>query len=74
MSEFSTVLFARPSFLEGMGRILDFADMLQEYNKSLTPQQADRLALCADWGAVGEDIEVAVRHYQEGSLSDEEAE
>ena len=33
MSDFSMILFARPSFLEGMGRILDFADVLQEYNR-----------------------------------------
>ena len=61
MSDFSTVLFARPSFLEGVARILDFADLLQEYNRSLTPQQADNLAVAADWGAIGQDIEAAIR-------------
>ena len=68
MSDFSTILFARPSFVEGMGRILDFADVFQEYNRSLTPQQADRLAIAADWGAVEEDIGAAVQQYQEGGL------
>ena len=68
MSEFSTILFARPSLLEGMGRVMDFADVLQEYNRSLTPQQADRLALLADWSAIGEDIGAAVQQYQAGGL------
>jgi hypothetical protein len=68
MSDFSTILFARPSFLEGMGRIMDFGDVLQEYNRSLAPQQADSLAILADWGAVAQDIGAAVRQYEEGGL------
>jgi len=68
MSDFSTILFARPSFLEGMGRIMDFGDVLQEYNRFLTPQQADSLAILADWGAVAQDIGAAVRQYEEGGL------
>ena len=68
MSDFSTILFARPSFLEGMGRIMDFGDVLQEYNRSLTPQQTDSLAILADWGAVAQDIGAAVRQYEEGGL------
>lgn len=72
MSDFSMILFARPSFLEGMGRIFDFADVFQEYNRSLTPQQADRVALFADWGAVATDIGTAVQQYQEGGLRVEE--
>ena len=52
-------LFARPSFWEGVARILDFGNVLTEYNKSLTPQQADALAMRADWVTVGEDIQSA---------------
>lgn len=52
----SGVLFARDSFWEGMGRILDFGDTMTDYNYSLTEQQADRLAIRADWRAIGQDI------------------
>ena len=34
-------LFARPSFLEGTARILDFGNVLNTYNCSPTPELAD---------------------------------
>jgi hypothetical protein len=52
----SLFLCARPSFIEGMSRILDFGGALNEYNRSLTPEQADYLALYADWRLVGMDL------------------
>ena len=54
--EQSAFLFARPSFIEGMGRILDFTGMLSEYNCSLHGIQADRLAFLADTSALRGDI------------------
>ncbi|MHB8312455.1 MAG: hypothetical protein ACYDD0_04035 [Candidatus Dormibacteria bacterium] len=45
-------LYARPSFLEGVARLIDFAGFLNQYNTSLTEEQADRLALTMDWAAV----------------------
>jgi hypothetical protein len=52
----SLFLCTRPSFVEGISRILDMGGALNEYNKSLTPEQADYLALCADWRLVGKDF------------------
>jgi hypothetical protein len=60
MSEFFGFLYARPSFWEGMGRALDLGGTLQEYNTSLTPDQADQLALFADWQTVEDDFRGAV--------------
>ncbi len=59
MSDFSTILFARPSFSEGMARIVDFGNTLSEYNRSPTGSQADSLAIRADWRAIGADLEEA---------------
>lgn len=56
MGELSTILFARPSFMEGMGRVLDLGATMQEYNVSPTPEEADEIAFQADWEAVNEDI------------------
>jgi hypothetical protein len=56
MGDFSMFLFARPSFWEGAARAMDFGDTLTEYNRSLSPDQADRLALQADWMALRGDI------------------
>jgi hypothetical protein len=59
MSRFFGLLFARPSFLEGVARLLDLGNTLAEYNESQTPEQADFLALRSDWRAVGAEITVA---------------
>jgi hypothetical protein len=53
-------LYARPSFLEGMARIADVGNLLNEYNSSLSEEQADYLALKADWAMVGRDLSDAI--------------
>ncbi len=60
MSDFSNNLFADPSFLEGMGRVLDFGDTMTDFNRSLTSEQADSRALFADWLALGGDLQMAM--------------
>ncbi len=52
----SLFLCARPSFIEGMARILDFGGTLDQYNQSITPAQADYLALRSDWQLIGMDL------------------
>lgn len=61
MDDYSSFLFARPSFSEGVGRVLDFGNTLTEYNSSLDVEQADRIALLSDWRSVGSDIADALR-------------
>lgn len=63
MDSFSELLFARPSFLEGMARLFDFGNTLSEYNNSLTPEQADRLAIASDWRAIGLDMRHAMDEF-----------
>lgn len=63
MSNYTDFLYARPSFLEGMARTLDFAGVLNEYNESMSAEQADYLAMRADWRAVGEDLRHAVEQF-----------
>ncbi len=63
VDDFSPLLYARPSFLEGASRILDFGSTLNEYNRALTPEQADALAIESDCQAIGEDL---TRALQEG--------
>ena len=59
----SRFLFARPSFMEGMARVVDLGGTLQVYNSSATPKEADQRAILADWLAVGEDIHAAMSEY-----------
>lgn len=60
MTPLSTFLFARPSFVEGMARTLDLSGSLNEYNRSVSGEQADYLALFADWRLIGMDIQRAM--------------
>jgi hypothetical protein len=56
MGDFTTLLFARPSFFEGAARILDFGNTLTEYNTSESPAEADSRAMLADWKAIRGDM------------------
>jgi hypothetical protein len=67
MGDFSTFLFARPSFVEGMGRVLDLGDTLTEYNRSPNDYEADLNAAWADWLAIGDDLRGAM-----GQVADRE--
>lgn len=59
MDDPTMFLFARPSLLEGMARVVDLGGTLNEYNFSLDESQADRLALKADMAALRVDIAAA---------------
>jgi len=59
----SDFLFATPSFVEGMGRLIDFGDLLTEYNTSRTSEEADRRATTQDWLAVGDELRGALATY-----------
>lgn len=63
MSPYSSFLFARPSFIEGMARIVDFGNTLSQYNTSPDGATADARALAADWQAVGDCMKQAILRY-----------
>lgn len=68
MSDYTTFLFARPSFSEGMGRILDFGNTLSEYNTSPSGEEADCRAFWADWAAIGSDLQHVKQTYDVKAL------
>jgi hypothetical protein len=57
----SDFLFARPSFIEGVARMVDVGGSLNTYNQSRTPEEADARAILEDWMAVGHDVNVALK-------------
>lgn len=68
----SDYLYARPSFAEGMARIMDFGNALGVYNASGAPGDSnasapesdpDAAALRADWAVIGEDFRHAVDQF-----------
>lgn len=63
----SDYLFAHPSFLSGVGRVLDIGGTFDAYNDSPTPEKADERALRADWQAVGNDLGAAIEKADQGT-------
>ena len=68
MSGLSDFLFARSSFLRGVASVLDIGGTLTEFNQSLTPEQADEIAMRMDWEAVGHDLRSAMAQVERESL------
>jgi len=56
----SDYLFARPSFIEGVGRLVDLSNSLNTYNYSRGGAEADARAIHEDWKALGHDVRVAL--------------
>lgn len=50
-------LFIIPSFVIGMGSVLNIRGSYYLFNSSETSEQADAQALESDWGMVGQDIQ-----------------
>jgi hypothetical protein len=59
MGDYTDLLYARPSFPEGVARIMDLAGALNVYNQAAPPEQADAWALWSDWAAIGQDFRAA---------------
>jgi hypothetical protein len=64
MKEHSFFLFARPSFLSGVARLLDFGGTLKVYNEHDAPREADLRAFAEDWKALGFDCHKAVERFE----------
>ena len=63
-NDLSYILFARPSFWRGVGRVWDFGNTYSVYNSSPTNEQADFYATWSDWRAVGNDLRAAMGTYE----------
>ena len=64
MNEQFGLLYAAPSFLEGVARSLDIGDTLTEYNTSESGAAADLQALRSDWLAIGNDLRQAASQFE----------
>jgi hypothetical protein len=66
----SGFLFARPSFLSGVARLIDLFGVFDSYNFSRTPAEVDCLALASDWTIVGHDL-LAARDQVESEIDEQ---
>ena len=53
-------LFSRTGFLTGVGSVFNLAGNYYRFNSAESPEEADRRALAADWGVVGQDMATAL--------------
>ena len=60
MGDFTGLLYARPSFVEGLARTLDLGSTLNEYNASPSGDEADCAAFASDTGALAADFDLAI--------------
>ena len=58
------ILFARPSLVEGVARLLDFGGTLSVYNDSPSPALADLKALASDSAALAQDGTIAAMEFR----------
>lgn len=61
----SYYFFAKPSFLEGMIRVLDIGGTFQAELLITSPIQADIEAISHDWKTVGKDIENSIYEWKQ---------
>jgi len=53
-------LFPAPHVLYGIARLIDLGAQLDLYNESLSPAEADYLALYSDWMSIGKDFKSVI--------------
>ena len=58
----SDFLYACPSFISGIARLLDLFGTFDEYNRSPNGQIADARALRSDFGVIGSDIYFSIQN------------
>lgn len=53
-----------PGFLEGLARIMDLGNLLDDYPRVRSASETDTLALRSDWSMVGQDIRNAIGEFK----------
>ena len=64
MKRYSYCLGARPSFLEGIARLMDFGNSLDEYKSYPSGVEADHAAIARDWAMIGLDFRNAIAEFE----------
>lgn len=60
----SDFLFARPSFLKGVGSVLNIGATGNVYNSARSVAEADSKAIASDWKIIGNDMREALNGYR----------
>ena len=63
MYDVSSPMIVRPSFREGIARILDFRNVLSAHRFARSSEEADARAIAANWKVVGNDLRAALETF-----------
>jgi len=55
------ILFPRTNALIGMGSVFNLAGNYFDFNRSISGEEADKLAILNDWGVIGDDLRFIIR-------------
>ena len=61
----SDFLFTNPTFVVGMGSVLNLKGNFFPFSYSSGPDEADIRALYSDFGVTGEDLHTALKSYEQ---------
>ena len=64
MNQHNYRLGARPSFLEGIARLMDFGNTLDDYKSYSSGAEADYDAIAKDWVMIGLDFRNAISEFE----------
>jgi hypothetical protein len=67
---FGQYSFTRPSFVDGMGRLFDFASIYNNCIPGETNNMADAIDILSDWNYVGQDLKKAIEAYDKANEQD----
>lgn len=62
-------IFAQPSFISGIGRVIDLGSTFDSYAEHENGEQADADASRRDWVRVGKDLYLAISKYKRNTKS-----
>ena len=65
-------IFVTPSFLMGMGSVLNIAGNYFPFTQAWSPAEADRRAIESDWGVVGCALLAAAEEVESGLINSSE--
>ncbi len=68
------VLYADPSALSGVARLVDLMGVFDDYNMGTSGEEADLRALRSDWLALGHDMRTAMKEWELEQLDSPERE
>ncbi len=63
-ADYTGLLYAQPTMLQGMARTLDIGGTFDSYNTSANAAEADWMAIASDWYAVSADYLRALEAYR----------